>query len=250
MIVLVAGGTGFLGGEVVRELRAQGHRAVVYHRGMRSVPTRAHAIVNCVGIIKEDTETFKEAHVDITRFLLGLGRKLKVKQFVQVSALGVERASTPYQRTKRHAEELVMRSGLPYAIVRPSMMFGRGDRSINAFRKILRTGFFPLLSDAKVQPVSVRTVASLVVACAQRRVRDRVVEVAGPEVFTYETLAQRLHPGAITFRMPAPLTGVVTSLGAVTRSMPTRDMLTMLRQDATTRDRTVERLGIANPALA
>ena len=85
------------------------------------------------------------------------------------------------------------RSGLPFAIVRPSMLFGPGDQGINMFRAIARTGFLPLFANGTVQPVNAETVAALIVAAADCRVRDRVVEAGGPEIMTYRELADRVH---------------------------------------------------------
>ena len=249
MIILVAGGTGFLGSHVVRALTRAGHTVVVHHRGFRAIPTHADAIVNCVGIIREGPQTFRDAHVEKTRFLLRLGKKYRVRQFVQVSAIGAREDGTPYQRTKFLAEELVRRSGLPFAIVRPSMLFGPGDRSINTFRAIARTGFLPLFANGTVQPVSVDTVASLIAAVVSRRVRDRVVEVGGPEVMTYRELADRIHPGVRSFLLPRPLRAALTFIGRFIPPLPTPDMTRMLAEHNATSDRTVERLGIENPRL-
>lgn len=250
MIVLVAGGTGFLGKRVARLLERQGHQVIVYHRGERAVPTYADVIINCAGIIREQgAQTFPEVHVELTKWLVGLGKKLKVRQFVQVSALGADLEGTPYQRTKAQAERLVISSGLPYAIIRPSMMFGPDDKSINTFRRVARTGFFPLFADGKVQPVSVDTVAQVVVAAAHGRIRNRIAGVGGPEVFTYSELADRLHPGVRSFQLPSPLIRLFTLLGSVFTALPTMDMVRMLQEDNITSDMTAEKLKIRNPRV-
>ncbi len=166
MIILVAGGSGFLGSKVVELLKKGGHTVIVHNRLMHSVPTYADVIVNCVGIIREGRQGFKTVHVDKTRWLVNLGRKLHVKQFVQVSAIGADLEGTPYQRTKRQAEMLVEKSGMPYAIIRPSIIAGPGKSATEMFRKISRTGFMPLFANGKVQPVHRDTVAKLVVSHA------------------------------------------------------------------------------------
>lgn len=249
MIVLVAGGSGFLGKRVVHFLEKQGHTAIVHHRGFQAVPTYADAIINCVGIIRGTEMDFKEAHVEKTKWLLKLGKKLQIQQFVQVSAIGVDGNGTAYQKTKLRGERLVVKSGLPYAIVRPGMLFGKGDISVNVFRRIAGTGFFPMFSGARLQPVSVDTVARLVVAAAEKRVRNRIAEIGGPEIFTYESFADRIHPGVISFRLPWLLVRLITLLGSIIPAFPTRDMVMMMRQDNVTRDKTVWRLGITNPSL-
>jgi uncharacterized protein YbjT (DUF2867 family) len=244
-VILIAGGTGFVGKRVVALLEKR-HQVIVYHRGHKAVPTHADVIINLIGIIREDEESFKEAHIEMTQWLVRLGKKLKVRQFVQLSALGVEKQVTNYQKTKYHAEQIVQKSGLPYVIIRPSMIFGSDDKSINRFRSIARTGFFPLFGNGIVQPVSVDTVAAIVAAAAEERIKGRIVEVGGPEVFTQQQLLDRIHPGVRTVRVPV---GPFTFLGAWFKSLPTEEQVTMLRQDNTTKDKTVDRLKIKNPRL-
>lgn len=249
MIVLVAGGTGFLGRRVVHFLKENGHEVIKYHRSHRAVPTYADVIINCVGIIREGNQTFEEAHVDVTQFLVQLGKKLQVSQFVQVSAIGADMHGTQYQRTKARAEKIVENSRLNYAIIRPSIVFGPDDKSINRFRKIASTGFFPLLANGRVQPVHVDTVAKVIVAAANRRIRNRTAEVGGPEVLTYAQLADRIHPGVTIARLPSWAVSVISFFGTFIPALPTRNMVRMMRQDNVTKDRTVKRLRIDNPKL-
>ena len=249
MTILVAGGTGFVGRHIVALLKKNGHDVIIYHRGLRSVPTHADMIVNCIGIIREERETFHEAHIDLSKWLVRLGKKLKVRHFVQISAIGVEHETTAYQRTKAAAERIVKSSGLSYTIIRPSMIFGEEDKSINQFRKICRTGFFPLFGNGKVQPVHVNVVAQVALAAVDGKLNKRTVEVAGPEVFTYKELAQRLHPGVHTFKLPGAVSRTIVASSGLFTFLPTKEMVTMLRQDNTTQDRIVEKLGINNIRL-
>lgn len=248
-VVLVAGGTGFVGQHVVDLLQKKGYRVITHSRSYKAVPTHADIIINLVGIIREERQTFKQAHVEFTKWLLGLGKKLKVQQFVQMSALGVEQQTTAYQRTKLQAEKLVQESGLPYAIIRPSMIFGKDDKSVNTFRALSRTGFFPLLANGNVQPVAVDTVAEVIVAAAEKRMRNRIVEVGGPEVLTYRQLADRIHPGVRVIKMPKFMISILTFFGEFIKKLPTHEQVIMLGQDTVTKKNIVDSLGIKNPRL-
>ncbi len=249
MNVLVVGGTGFLGRRVVALLQQRGHTTIVYHRGYRAVPTRADVIVNCAGILREWGQTFQEVHVDLTSWLLRLAKKLSLERFVMVSAIGARPDGTAYQRSKWQAEQLVLESGIEFVIVRPSLIFGPGDRSVNLFRAFSRTGFCPLLSEVAVQPVHVDTVARVIVAAVEGEIENRTVEVGGPEVFTYRELLDRIHRGVRAVRLPEPLVRLLVKFSRLHHAIPTAEMIMMLREDNVTTDRTVAELGIQNPKL-
>lgn len=251
--ILVAGGSGFLGRRVVALLEKGGHTVIIHNKTHKTIPTHADMIINCVGIIREDDQTFREAHVDLTQSLIRIGKKLGVGQFVQVSALGVENNATEYQRTKLRAEKLVEQSGLPYVILRPSMMFGSDDRSINRLRAVCRTGFFPLFGNGRVQPVSVDTVAKTIVAATEQKIKNRTIEIGGPEIFTYKELVNRLHPGVRTFKLPSFIAKPLVILSSLFKSLPTKEQVKMLQQDNVVKDkfsvRTLGRLKIQNSRL-
>ncbi len=249
LTILVAGGTGFVGRRIVDLLAKKGHDVIIYHRNYRAVPTHADMIINCVGIIREGTETFHEAHIDLTTWLVRLGKKLKVEHFVQISAIGVEKQTTAYQRTKAASERVVQKSGLNYTIVRPSLIFGSEDKSINSFRAICRTGFFPVMSKAKVQPVDVDVLSQVVYSAVEGKLNNKIVEVAGPEVFTYGELAQRLHPGVRLIKMPRSVSSSLTVFSSVFKTLPTKEMLIMLRQDNVATNNIVDKLAIKNVIL-
>lgn len=239
-----------MGRRVTQLLEKRGHRVIISNRQQRSVPTHADAIIDLIGIIREDEEqTYERVHVENTQWLVGLGRKLKVKRFVQVSALGADPDGTPYQRSKAKAEKIVIESGLQYTIIRPSVIFGPDDRSINRIRAIARTGVFPVVAQGRMQPVSVDTVAAVIVAAAERRTRKPIVEVGGPEVFTLAELADRVHPGVHTFRLARPIAGIIAFFGEWLQYLPNQEQLQMLRQENTTKDQSVQRLRIKNPRL-
>jgi uncharacterized protein YbjT (DUF2867 family) len=250
MVVLVAGGTGFVGRRVAQLLERRGHRVIISNRQQRSVPTHADVVINLVGIIRENVEqSYDEAHLENTQWLVNLGKKLHVRQFVQVSAIGASHLGTPYQRSKAEAERIVSDAEIPFVIVRPSLIFGSDDKSINRMRRIARTGLFPVLANGKMQPVSVDTVAAVIVAAAELRTRRKRIEIGGPEVFTQKELVDRIHPGIRPVALPRFAIRLITLLSCLFTSLPTSEQIYLLNQDIVTKDKTVERLGINNPRL-
>lgn len=98
-------------------------------------------IVHCAGCLDYfDAEALQAVNVDWTKGLLKLGKKLKLERFTYISTAfssgyvagpipetlhpEPEEDPTEYTRSKRAAEWLVVKSGLPYLIVRPSIVIG------------------------------------------------------------------------------------------------------------------------------
>ena len=100
----------------------------------------------------------------------------------------------PYFRGKGQVEEILRDTGIPYAIIRPTLVFCQGDLLLNNMAWALRR--FPLFpvfgrGDYQVQPVYAEDVAALAVS-AGSRTDSYVVDVAGPETFTFEELVRLL----------------------------------------------------------
>jgi len=183
----------------------------------------ATACVNAVGILRETWgSSFRAAHVQTTRALVGACREAGVGRFVQISALGVsDEGKTPYQQTKFEAEQVVRRSGLSWTILRPGLIHG-SESGLMHIAKGWVTGskqpwfFMPYFSRgvltsgvplaairreaAEVAPVAVEDVAIAVAECLARP--DTVGEIynlVGPETLTWPELLRAIQaavPGA------------------------------------------------------
>lgn len=163
--VAVAGATGFVGRNIVRELVSRGRtvRALTRSRekareALRGLPQGAvrqvegdstdaaalaelvkgaTACINAIGIIREAPggQTFRKCHVDTTRALVRACEGAQVRRYLHVSALGTaEEGRTAYQRTKFEAEQIVRRSDLAWTILRPSLIHGHEGEFIRTAR--------------------------------------------------------------------------------------------------------------------
>lgn len=172
-MILVTGGTGFVGREVVGELLAMNAKVRLLVRNPSKVegfPNQAHhpavelvkgdalkpetlpaamagvqAVINLIGIITETSKvTYEEAHTEATRNLLAAAKEAGVTRWIQMTAIGTRpNAKSRYHRSKWEAEELVRNSGLDWTIFRPSLIYGYDDR--DRFLNMLRTvNSFPL----------------------------------------------------------------------------------------------------------
>jgi uncharacterized protein YbjT (DUF2867 family) len=140
---------------------------------------------------------FSEA-VRNTIVLINAAREAGVRRFVHVSITKPSLDSPlPYFRGKALMEKALIESGLSYAIVRPTVIFGRGDVFINNIAWISRR--FPVIGVPgngryKIQPVHVDDVARICVEHAAMEV-SVVTDAAGPQTFTWRQFVRAIGEG-------------------------------------------------------
>jgi len=128
-----------------------------------------------------------------TRTLLGAAREAGVGRVVHISVSNPSHDSPlDYYAGKARTEDAVRQSGLRWAIVRPTLIFGTGDILINNIAWLLRRmPFFAVAGrgEYSVQPVSGDDVAEIA-TWAAGQVDDITVDAAGPDVMTYLELVE------------------------------------------------------------
>jgi uncharacterized protein YbjT (DUF2867 family)/membrane protease YdiL (CAAX protease family) len=267
MLIAVAGGSGFVGRHVLEALRSRGHQLLAVDRGRRPRPAGVDhvacdlagqdpppealrgvaAVVNLVGIKRPAQGVgFVGAHVDATARLIAAARAAGVRRFVHVSVVCSRRDATlPYHDSKWKAEELVRRSGLRFTILRPGVIFGRGDDMVTHLVRMIRSApVFPIVGrgDALLQPVHVEDVAAAVVAALERpRAVRRTYDVVGARALSLREVVETVAraAGLPLFIVPTPLAlmrPVVTAWSALSAgALSTPSQLRML-QDGMTGD--------------
>ena len=235
MNVIVAGGSGFLGRHVVSELTARGHHVVVLSRRIPDVPDTddveyvpcdvasgklplerlrsCDAIVNLIGIKRPSgTQTFEKVHVHAVKHLIGAARQLGVSRFIHISVVAARPDDRhAYHDTKWQAEELVRNSRLNFTILRPGVIYGRGDDMITQLVKLIR--FCPLFlvvgkGDSSLQPVSGEEVTRVVAAALERDVAIRKsYDVVGPQSMMLRDVVRTVAEGTglKVWIIPTPL---------------------------------------------
>ncbi len=226
-MILVTGGTGFVGQEVVKKLVALGQpvRVLIRHpdkknpfahlRGVEvaqgdvlkpetlaAAMTGVQAVIHLVGIITETSRvTYEEAHTEATRNVLAAAKGAGVGRWVQMSAIGTRpHARSRYHKTKWAAEELVRNSGLDWTILRPSLIYGydEKDRLLNLLRMVLSWPLdelqlysLPLLNggESLIQPISVREVAHCFAhAPTKEAAIGRTFDLVGPVAMSWREM--------------------------------------------------------------
>jgi uncharacterized protein YbjT (DUF2867 family) len=128
-----------------------------------------------------------------TRTLVGAAVEAGVRKIVHISASNPSIDShLDYYAAKARTEEIVRASGLQWAIVRPTLMFGTGDILFNNIAWLLRRMpmfVIPGIGTYRVQPVAVEDVAEISTWAAEQT--DNVLlDAAGPDTVTFSELVE------------------------------------------------------------
>ena len=140
-----------------------------------------------------------DAAVENTKTLIRAAKEAGVRKVVHISITNPsEDSPLPYFRGKAIVERAIIDSGLSYAIIRPTVIFGREGILINNIAWLLRR--FPAFvvpgsGDYRLQPVFVEDVADMAVKAA-REGGNAIFDAVGPETFTFNELV-RLIAGKI-----------------------------------------------------
>jgi NADH dehydrogenase len=191
-------------GKVVRTLTNSLHRQNPFGTAVEAHPYNfdrpdelvrslqgAHVLINTYWVRFDHRDFTHSQAVHNTRCLFDAARRAGVPRVVHVSITNPSADSTlPYFRGKAELEAALRASGLSYAILRPTVLFGEEDILINNIAWMLRRfPVFGVFGDGsyKLQPIFVDDLAQLAVdasASAENVVRDAI----GPETFTYRDL--------------------------------------------------------------
>ena len=264
-MILVTGGSGFVGGHVVHELRGRELSVRCLVRDPRKAAKLAawgcelvqgdmtdpaalrravegvDAVVHLVAIRQGAEAEFRRVMVEGTRNLLAAASDAGVGRFVHMSALGTSeqtKSLVPYYGAKWETEELVRGSGIPYVVFRPSFVFARDGGILPTFVKLARLSpVTPITGNGRqrIQPIWADDLATYFGDAVTRDdVTGSVYEVGGPDAVTWNEFWSRLKR-TLGQRRPSvhvPLAFMRVN-ALVTERLPgniplTRDLLKML----------------------
>ncbi len=227
-IVTIFGATGFLGKYLVKDLAEHGFTIKVAARApekayflkplgevgqivpifcnysdansIHDVVEGSDYVVNCVGILSErgKRSRFKKIHIDLAAMIAKVCSDERVSKFIHISALGCDKGSSKYAKTKLEGEKAVAANYPDVTILRPSVMFGEDDNFINKFAELARyVPFIPLVGGGKTkfQPVFVGDVAEAItkiIADKSEKHEGRIYELAGYEVYDLKGIYEKI----------------------------------------------------------
>jgi len=256
-MVLVTGGTGFLGRSVIRKLSQSDYQvrtlmrpsrrspelpsgipveaaisSLVDKRGVRAAMVGVKSVVHLAGAERGGLEAgLRAVDVEGTRVLVEAARQAGVSRIVFVSHLGAEPSSAyPALRAKALAEDAIRKSGLPYTIIRSSLVYGEGDRFTTSLAMLLgiSPGIFPIPGDGNtaIQPVWVDDLATCMAwSLEEESMVGKTYDVGGPEFLTLRQVVEMVMQAAGSRRWllntsPLYLRGITWALQRILPNPP------------------------------
>lgn len=227
-MILITGGTGFIGGQVARALVARGREVAVLStrperareqftdlpitvrvgdaRDAASLQAAVQGVETVISAMQfpgfpvenpRKGYTFHEVDALGNERLVTAAKAAGATTFVYLSGAGAA-ADAPYHwfRTKWQAEEAIRASGLRYTILRPSWVYGPGDKSLNRFAGFARRlPFMPVIGDGtqRMQPVFIDDVTRAVVESLENpAAANQTLEIGGPAVMSMNEVLREL----------------------------------------------------------
>ena len=219
-LCLVTGATGYIGGRLVPELLAAGHRVRVMTRTperlrdrpwtgdvevVRADATHAGQVAAaCDGVdvvyylvhALGGGTSFEDTDRESARIMAAAARAAGVGRLVYLGALRPQGEElSPHLRSRTEVAEILLASGVPTAVLRAAIVLGSGSASFEMLRYLterLPVMVTPRWVHSRIQPIAVRDVLRYLVACAQLPATvSRAFDVGGPDVMNYAEMMQR-----------------------------------------------------------
>ena len=268
---LIFGGSGQIGGNLIRKLTKNNIRVTVVTRNIHQkglkIKTQANAgyieikesniydenkieklfseadlCINLIGILYESKKgnTFQNIHSVFPTLLAKLSRKYNLENFLHISALGINQAlDSKYAISKLEGEKNIINNFPKAIILRPSVVFSSSDNFSTLFMTLLnRLPFFPIYYSGKTKftPIHCSDLTDIIYHVLSKKTNSQIIECVGPEVLTFREILEILLDliGKKRLLIPMPLTLANLSskfFQLFPKPLLTQDQLRLLRYD-------------------
>jgi len=268
---LIFGGSGQIGRNLIRKLTKNNYRVTVVTRNahqksyiiktqanagfidiveanifdekkIRELFQKADICINLIGILfeKKRGNTFNNIHNIFPSLLAKLCKEYKLKNFIHLSALGINDAiDSEYAKSKLKGENNIL-SNYPLAtILRPSIVYSVDDNFTTSFMTLLnRLPMFPLYYSGKTKfaPIHCSDLTDIIHYVISKNVYSKIIECVGPEVITFKEILEKLLVLINKKKILIPFPLFIADFSArlfeiLPNPLLTRDQLRLLKYD-------------------
>ncbi len=268
--VLIFGGSGQIGRHLIRRLTKENHLVTVVTRNLHKKgavlklggnPGYIEVVeanifdekkindlfkdkdicINLIGILFENGHnSFQNIHKNFPRILSQMSFEYKLKQFIHISALGIEKAvDSKYAISKLEGENEIFNNFQKATILRPSLVYSVDDNfTTNLMTLLSLLPAFPLYysGNTKFSPIHVSDICKIIVNIINKNISSEIIECIGPEELSFKEIINKLLISIDKKRLLIPLPIKIAKILAFffekfSKPLITRDQLTLLKYD-------------------
>ena len=165
---------------------------------IRDLLSKSDFCINLIGILfeKKRGNTFYNIHTLFPSLLSKLAKEYKLKNFIHLSALGINEAKdSKYAKSKLEGEKNIFHNFPSSTILRPSIVYSVDDNFTTNFMTLLnRLPIFPLYYSGKTKftPIHCSDLTDIIYGVITKNVNSKIIECVGPEVLNFKQIIERL----------------------------------------------------------
>ena len=193
---------------------------------------KSSVCINLIGILYEKKQKqFDLIHSDLPSLLSKMASKHYIKQFIHLSALGIETATdSNYAKSKLSGEKKVRQNFPESIILKPSIVYSIDDNFTTNFMSLLSIlPIMPLYYGGKTKftPIHVSDLSSIIYDIVQKKISGETIECIGPEVLTFKEIILKILKSIQKKRLLFPLPLSLAKLNAKLFQLMPKPLLTM-----------------------
>ncbi len=217
--VVISGANGFVGRNVGMFLSKNGFQTISLVRKGKTVnfgKTITSETLSETSLVSkiQDADTFlhfigqgrqtvdsdyEKVNVGLTRNVISLCKKAKIKKIIYISGLGVDKSATlGYFISKYKAEQEIIKSGLDYTILRASYMIGHDDPLSKNLQQQMKKGeiIIPGSGNYRFQPIFIGDVSRVIAkSVMEKKFSRKIIDLVGPQMVSYNAFVKRFSHG-------------------------------------------------------
>ena len=209
---------------------------------IRSLFKEADICINLVGILfeKKGGNSFKNIHVLFPSILAKLCKENGLKQFIHLSALGINKANdSEYARSKLEGEKNIMNYFPLATILRPSVVYSVDDNFTTNFMTLLKNlPIFPLYysGNTKFMPIHCSDLIEVIFQVISKNINSNILECVGQEIISFKEILERLSKlidkKTIFISLPTSIASLTAKFFQILPNpLLTEDQLRLLKYD-------------------